>query len=191
MEIVGLMLVKEKSRRLPGKNTKDFKGLPMFIWNLRKCLRVFEHVYVSSDSYEILQLASKEGAIAIHRGEELCGDVPDIPVFAHALKHMDPKVDAIVAVHANNPTIDRNLIAIAKKCLEMGVPEAMSCHPMTKERKKNYKKQGNLVNGSIRGMTRERLENYPDPYHPNPEMLFVDYSLEIETPEDFNQLQND
>ena len=185
------MLVKEKSKRLPGKNIKDFKGLPMFVWNLRKCLTVFDDVYVTSDSYDILAMASKEGAIAIHRGEELCGDAPDIPVFQHALSKMPKNVGGIVAVHANNPTVDRNLIAIAKKGLEMGVPEVMSCHPMTKEKQKNYKKQGNLVNGSIRGMTRERLENYPDPYHPNPEMLLVDTSLEIETPEDFNQLVND
>lgn len=181
------MLVKEKSKRLPGKNTKLFKGKPMFLWNLEKCLSVFDDVYVSSDSYEILQLASKHGAIAIHRGEELCGDVPDIPVFQHALSKMPKEVTGVVAVHANNPTIDRNLIAIIKRGLEMGVPEVMTCHPMTKLDK--YKEQSNHVNGSIRGMSRDRLENYGDPYHPNPEMLVVDNSLEIETPEDYNKLE--
>lgn len=160
----------------------------MFVWNLHKCLSVFEKVYVSSDSYSILDMAVKEGAIAIHRGEELCGDVPDIPVFQHALKSMK-ETDAIVAVHANNPTIDRNLIAIAKRGLEMGIVEVMTCYKMTKS--KDYKKQCNKVYGSIRGMTRERLENYGDPYRPQPEMLLVDKSIEIETEKDYNKAIND
>jgi CMP-N-acetylneuraminic acid synthetase len=185
-KLVGLMLVKESSRRLFGKNTKDFKGKPMFLWNLEKCLTVFDEVYVSSDSYSILQLAVMNGAKGIHRDKALCGDTPDIPVFQHAIKNMDEDVGGIVAVHANNPTIERNLIAMVKKCLDMGVPEVMTCHPMSKS--KDYKKQSNHVYGSVRGMLRDRLENYGDPYHPNPEMLIVDNSLEIETLRDYNKL---
>lgn len=158
----------------------------MFLWNLEKSLSVFEEVYVSSDSYQILELAVLHGAKAIHREKELCGDTPDIPVFQHALKKMGPDVDAIVAVHANNPTIDRNLIAIVKKQLEMGAPECMTCYPMS--RNKEYKKQANHVYGSIRGISRQRLENYGDPYHPNPEVLTVDNSVEIEDLKDYNEL---
>jgi CMP-N-acetylneuraminic acid synthetase len=178
------MLVKENSRRLPNKNTLDLKGRPMFLWNLEKALSVFDEVYVSSDSYEILEMASMNGAKAIHRGQELCGDTPDIPVFQHALSKMPKDVDGVVAIHANNPTIDRNLIAMIKKCLEMGAPEVMTCYPMTYEN--SYKDQNNPINGSIRGMNRERLENYEDAFHPTPEILVVDNSLEIETPEDYN-----
>ena len=157
----------------------------MFLWNLEKCLKIFEEVYVSSDSYEILKLATLHGAKPIHRGDELCGDTPDIPVFQHALGKMEA-VEGIVAVHVNNPTIESNLIAMVKKCLEMGVEEVMTCHPMNK--RAEYKKQGNPIYGSIRGMTKERLLNYGDPYHPTPEMLIVDTSPEIETYEDFEKL---
>lgn len=180
--LVGLMLVKSQSSRLPNKNTLDFAGKEMFLWNLEKCVSIFDEVYVSSDSYSILELASLHGAKAIHRGDDLCGDTPDIEVFKHALTKID--CDAFIAVHANNPTVEKNLIVLCKKGLEMGIPEVMTCHPMTT--KAEYKKQANRVYGSIRGMTRERLENYPEPYHPNPEMLLVDTSLEIETIEDLN-----
>lgn len=158
----------------------DFNGKPTFLWNLEKCLRVFDKVYVSSDSFHILEMAQKAGAIPIHRGEELCGDVPDIPVFQHALSKMS-NVSSVVAVHANNPTIDINLIALTKKLLDLGIQEVMTCHPMN--HLETYKKQANPVNGSIRGMSVERLTNYPDAYKPQPEVLIVDTSIEIETPE--------
>lgn len=156
----------------------------MFVVNLEKCLKIFDEVYVSSDDYEILHLASLHGARGIHRSEELCGDTPDIPVFQHAINKMGD-CDGIVAVHANNPNIECNLIAMVKKMMEMGVPEVMTCHPMSKHI--NYKQQGNGINGSIRGISKHRLLNYGDPFHPNPEVLLVDTSLEIETQEDYEK----
>lgn len=166
----------------------DFKGKPMFLWNVEKCLRIFDRVYVSSDSYRILEMATRAGAIAIHRGEELCGDVPDIPVYQHALKKMGNPA-GVVAVHANNPTIESNLIAFAKRQLEMGVSEVMTCYPMTHGA--DYHKQHNAIYGSIRGFSVERLENYPDPYKPEPQVLIVDHSTEIETPESYEQALRD
>jgi CMP-N-acetylneuraminic acid synthetase len=185
---VALLLVKENSTRLPGKNTMDFKGKPMFLWNVEKCLSLFDRVYVSSDSSRILKMATEAGAMAIRRGSELCGDVPDVPVYQHALSRMRD-VSAVVAVHANNPTISKNIIALTKKLLDSGVAEVMTCYPMTHG--DNYHNQHNKIYGSIRGMRTERLENYPDPYHPNPEVLLVDRSTEIETPESFEQALHD
>ncbi len=178
------MLVKSESQRLPGKNTKLFNGKQMFLWNLEKCLKVFDEVYVSSDDYKILQDAGKEGALAIHRTKELCGDCPDIPVFLHALSKMPKEVDGIVAVHADTPLIERNLIALAKKLLETGVQEVMTCKPM--QHSPVYKASHNNIGGSIRGIARERLENYGSPFEPNPDVLLVDDSIEIEDQSDFN-----
>lgn len=155
----------------------------MFLWNVEKCLKIFDKVYVSSDSQEILKLASDHGAIPILRGEELCGDVPDIPVFQHAFNNMWD-TDAIVAVHANNPTISIEKIEQVKKMLEVGIPEVMTCHPMSDTIE--YKSRNNAVYGSIRGMTKERLNSYTDPFKPQPEALLVDTSIEIETIGDFN-----
>lgn len=179
------MLVKEHSTRLPGKNTKDFKGKPMFIWNLEKCLEIFSEVYVSSDSRTILKLAESHGAKGILRSAELCGDVPDIPVYQHALGRMGDHVDSIVAVHVNNPTIDQILIAQAKILMGLGFGEIMTCYP-TKSHA-DYKEQSNLINGSIRGVSRTRLQYYGDPYKPRPDALLTDNSIEIETQEDFNK----
>jgi CMP-N-acetylneuraminic acid synthetase len=159
----------------------------MFLWNVEKCLALFDEVYVSSDSHEILRIAQNAGAIPITRGEELCGDTPDIDVYLHAVDRMvDPKtVMGVVAVHANNPTVHPTLIARVKYLIEIGAPEVMTCYPMSQG--KDYHKQHNKIYGSIRGMSLDRLRNYGDPYHPNPEILLVDTSIEIETPTSYNK----
>lgn len=163
----------------------EFHGKPMFLWNVEKCLEIFDEVYVSSDSYEIIRLATLHGAKGIKRGAELCGDTPDIPVFQHALARMR-NASGVVAVHANNPSIEKNLIRLSKKLIEGGVEEVMTCHPMThsKNAEEHYKGQHNKINGSIRAFSRGRLEGYEDAYRPNPEVLIVDDSVEIEVPED-------
>lgn len=169
--MAALILAKGESRRLPRKNKLDFNGKPMFLWNVEKCLKIFDKVYVSSDDPEILFQAWNAGAVGIERGPELCGETPNIPVYQHALKHMGD-VDAIVAVQANSPTVEPHLIEMTKSLLDMGVQEVMTCH---KDRS---------IYGSIWAMTKGRLENYGDPYDPQPDVLFLDPSIDIHNEDD-------
>lgn len=142
-------------------------------------------MYVSSDSKEILDIAVKHGAIPIKRGKNLCGEVPDIPVFQHALKHMHPAVSRVVAVHANNPTIRKELIQAVDTSLVAGAQEVMTCRPI--ERTRDYHRQYAEIYGSIRGFSRKRLETYKDPYKPEPDVLIPDESIEIETEKSFKE----
>lgn len=144
----------------------------MFLVNTLKCLKIFDEVYVSSDSEKILKQAEAVGAIPIYRGIQLCGDVPNITVYKHAQGKMEAGI--IVAVQANSPTINANLISITKKLMELGIPEIMTCH-------KDYS-----IYGSIWALSAERLENYKDPYNPQPEILIVDNSIDVHTQEDYN-----
>lgn len=143
----------------------------MFLNNVEKCLNLFPKVYVSSDDSEILFHSWNAGAITIERGPELCGETPNIPVYQHALEQMRD-VDAIVAVQANSPTLDSNLIAVAKRLMEMGVPEVMTCHP-------DYS-----IYGSIWALSTQKLKNYGDPYNPQPDILIKDESVDIHNEDD-------
>jgi len=121
----------------------------MFIWNVEKCLKIFSRVYVSSDDDWILSEAENIGAIPIKRGEELCGDVPNIPVYQHALTFMNG-VDGIIAVQANSPTIKSKLIMEAKRYMEIGVQEVLTFHP------------DGTKYGSIWGLSTKRLKEYEE-----------------------------
>lgn len=180
---VALILAKKKSNRLPGKNMKDFNGDPMFVVNVKKCIPLFDEVYVSSDSEEILDITEKCGAIPIKRGEELAGETPNITVYQHAQETMD--ADYIVAVQANSPTVSAGLIILAGELLKMGFNEVMTSHPLS--RNKDYHKQAAKVYGSIWALSRETLKDYEDPYHPNPDVLLVDDSVDIETESDYKK----
>lgn len=144
----------------------------MFLVNTKKCLRIFDEVYVSSDSLKIRNLAEKEGAIPIKRSKELCGDTPNIPVYQHALEFMGD-ADIIVAVQANSPTLEGNTIAFVKHLMEMGASEVMTCH-------ENYK-----IYGSVWAVSRKKLEKYDNPYDPQPDVLVVDPSVDIHLIEDY------
>lgn len=174
LKIVALILAKSKSQRLAEKNTRDFHGIPLFLVNVEKCRQIFEKVYVSSDGQEILRLAKEAGAIPIERGEDLCGDVPNIPVYKHAVKKMS-QPDIIVAVQANSPTISPNIISLVKKVMESGADEVMTCAP-------NYS-----IYGSVWGIRVDKLRNYGDPYRPKPSVLIVDSSVDIHTERDYIQ----
>lgn len=143
----------------------------MFLTNVRKCVELFDKVYVSSDSQEILKMARNVGARGIRRPTSLCGNTPNIDVYRHAVKQMKG-IQGIVAVQANSPTVSVKTISDIGEMMMMGYNEAMTCHP------------DRSLYGSVWAMTEERLATYGDPYRPTPEVLIVDESVDIHTKED-------
>lgn len=168
------MLIKGDSKRLPHKNTIEINGKPMFLWNLKKALNILDKVYVSSENNEILKLAKKAGADIIKRPIELCGDTPNIPVYQHALKSME-EPESIIAIQANSPNLNRNLIDDVKYLMDYGFREVITCH------------KDHSIYGSIWAIRVDRLKEYGDPYKPTPEVLLVDPSIDIHTKEDLKQ----
>jgi hypothetical protein len=149
----------------------------MFLVNTKKCLKIFSRTFVSSDDDWILNEAEDAGAIPIKRPSELCGDTPNIPVYQHALQFMNG-VDGIVAVQSNSPTINSKIIENAKELLEAGVQEVMTCH------------DDKTIYGSVWAMSRKRLETYGDYYHPKPDIVLTDPSIDIHEEISFNQALN-
>jgi len=147
----------------------------MFLVNVKKCQQIFDSVYVSSDSTDILFQAQEAGAIPILRGERLCGETPNIPVYQHALKYMPDDVKGIVAVQSNSPTIKKEIIEKVAKYIEAGAGEAMTCY------------EDGRIYGSVWAINKDKLLNYGDPYNPKPDFLVKDSSIDIHTLGDYNQ----
>jgi len=194
MKNAGLIIAKGHSGRIPNKNTKDFLGKPMIVWNLEKMRRIFDKVYVSSDSDRILEIAEEQKAVPIKRGKELCGETPNIPVYKHAIERMKPKPDYFVAVQANTPTLPLEVMAKAKFIMDSGYfQELMTCIPDEKASKFANKgtKHAKYTNShykwcsNIWAMTAERLESYGDPYEKTPEVLIKDDSIDIHNMSEF------
>ena len=108
--IIAVIPVKKDSSRLPNKNMSLINGKPMLYYSLKaaKECPLIDKVYISTDSDEIEAYAKQLGAEIIRRGPELCGDVPIVKVYEHALQEInDPSVKYIVGIQADHP--DRNL----------------------------------------------------------------------------------
>lgn len=169
MQVTGLVLVKKDSERLKNKNWRIYKGKPMYVWNLEKCLIIFNEVYVSSDDEKILDKAESMGALGIKRPDDLL-EATNIECYRYCMKIM--LSDAFVAVQANSPEVGIKLIKYAKDLLHLGHEEIKTCH------------LDGTDYGSIWGMTKERLKDYPDPQHASPSAWIRDFSIDIHCVED-------
>jgi len=76
-EVAAVVPVREGSRRLTGKNLAPFGGTTLLAHKIRQLKRVprVSAIYVSSDSSEMLQVASDEGAIPLERPREYADDI--------------------------------------------------------------------------------------------------------------------
>jgi len=78
------------SKRIPGKNSKIFRGKPMIAWAIGHALEsgIFDKIIVSTDDEHIAQVARAAGAeIPFMRPADLADDMtPTAPVIAHAVE---------------------------------------------------------------------------------------------------------
>ena len=179
MRTVGLVIAKGQSRRLEKKNYRDFAGKPMFMWAVEKCLNVFDEIYVSSDNDFILEEAKKAGAVPIKRPDELCkSDVMNVPVYQHAMEHMN-NPDIMIAVKADSPTTDIEIVKRIKELMEKYTyDEIMTAYPV-----KGYADKS-AVYGSVWAINKEKLATYKDPMMPEPKVLIVDPAIDIHNEDD-------
>ena len=69
IKVLGLILARGGSRRLPHKNIINFNGKPLIYWSIDAAIKsdMIDTVYVSSDSQEILDISAASGAKTFHR----------------------------------------------------------------------------------------------------------------------------
>jgi len=77
------------SKRIPRKNIRAFCGKPMIAWaiDIAKNSGIFDHVVVSTDDSEIMEISRKWGAeTPFTRPDHLADDLTaTVPVIAHAI----------------------------------------------------------------------------------------------------------
>lgn len=114
--IVGLLIGKDKSMGVPGKNVKEIVGRPMCEYGFIAARAAgVDHLFTSTDSKLIAEIGKKYHAHHIDRPAELA--TPESlteDVLTHAAKEIEKtlgkKPEMIVLLFANNPAIDVNLI---------------------------------------------------------------------------------
>lgn len=86
MDSIGIVLARSGSTEIPDKNKRDFCGKPLVQWTIEQALESkLDEVVVSSDDYEILDIAGKLGALPIPRPQELADGKHTWEAEQHAL----------------------------------------------------------------------------------------------------------
>ncbi len=83
MKNVAFIPARKGSKGLPGKNKKIFAGKPLVQWSIEQAAatKLFDHIIVSSDDPDILQIAkdcAKLKVVPVERHKELAGDNADL-----------------------------------------------------------------------------------------------------------------
>ena len=89
---VALIPARSGSKRLPGKNIKELRGVPLIAYSINSALetKLFDEVIVSTDSEEVAKIAIKWGAsVPMLRPIEYASDLSaDIDWVLHSVEHM-------------------------------------------------------------------------------------------------------
>ncbi len=100
------------SKRIPGKNIKDFCGKPMIAWSIEvaKASGLFEHILVSTDNAEIAEVAKAWGAeVPFTRPAEIANDhAGTTEVITHATQWAIDQgwfISAVCCIYATAPFI--------------------------------------------------------------------------------------
>jgi len=112
MSRVAVIPARGGSKRIPRKNMKCFYGKPIIAWSIEtaRSSGLFDHVVVSTDDYEIADVAKEWGAeVPFMRPDELADDfVGTTEVIAHATHWMIDQgwgVSAVCCIYAAAPFI--------------------------------------------------------------------------------------
>jgi len=112
MKVVAIIPAKGHSNRLPNKNITDFRGKPMLYWAIKACKdsKYDIDVWVSSDSGEVLEIASSFGAIPYKRSDALAQDdvckqdvIKDVAWHIMDGEYENP--DAFISLQPNSPEV--------------------------------------------------------------------------------------
>lgn len=99
------------SKGVKNKNIRSLLGKPLIVWTIEQAIesKLFDHVVLTSDSEEIMQISAQYGAeVFFKRPDEYATDAaPKIPAIRHALveseKHFGKQYDFIVDLDATAP----------------------------------------------------------------------------------------
>ena len=108
--IIAIIPARAGSKRLPGKNTKDLCGKPLFEWSIEAALQCssISKTLVSTDCQDTAALAKSMGADApFIRPADLAGDtVASIDVVLHALTYLEnngQEFDYVILLQPTSP----------------------------------------------------------------------------------------
>lgn len=137
MKTVVTICARGGSKGVKGKNVRDMNGLPLIAHTLKqaKSFKGFAAFAVSSDSDAILEIAEREGFLAIKRPDELATDTAaKIPVIRHCVQETErltgQKFDLCLDLDCTSPLRNvSDIEAVVSLLMNPEVPNVITAMP--------------------------------------------------------------
>ena len=123
--IAALVPMRHESKRVPGKNYRQFLGRPLFKYildTLEACPRI-DQIVVNTDSPKIREIIRRNylRVTLIDRPEELCSGLTSMTeILLHDVRHVE--ADFYVQTHSTNPLL-------TTRTLTRGIDAFLAAHP--------------------------------------------------------------
>jgi pseudaminic acid cytidylyltransferase len=117
--MVALILARGGSRRVPRKNIRYFRGMPMLTYPIRhraKASKLFDLIVVSTDDDEIADCAFRFGAVVVPRAYD-DGTTGTQEVAARVLDQLDLHGGMTCVIYPCTPLLTPELLELGKQYL--------------------------------------------------------------------------
>jgi len=134
MLILGVILARKGSKRLPDKNKKMLNGHPLIYYTIKEALKSdIDVVVVSSDDKDIQKISKENHVECLDRPKELAqDDTPSFLALRHAVleteSNLNTSFDKIVLLQPTSPTRTHKMI---NKALSVNLDAVLSVHRKT------------------------------------------------------------
>ena len=149
--VVGIVLARMQSKRLPGKNKRLLAGHPLVIWTLEAARHSkLDRLVTSTDDPVILDLAEEFG-FAVARPPELATDnAPDAPAIRHALDAIQPsgyaKDDILIHLRPTAPfRRPEEINTVTELLRRFPIDSVVSVCPAKEHPRKAYVESGDTI----------------------------------------------
>ena len=138
-KILCVLQVRGGSKGVPKKNIREVNGKPLMTWTIESAKKsgVFDGIWVSSDSDEILEVGIKEKVDTIKRPEELSGDeVLSVDSLHWAVDNIEKQTEATYDYVVELPVVcplrnETHIREAVEKLITTGADRVISVTQMT------------------------------------------------------------
>jgi len=135
MKVCAFVFARGGSKGLPGKNTMELGGIPLVGHSIRtaKSTPSVTHIFVSTDSDEVANVATKFGAQVIMRPAELSSDTAaEWDAWRHAIDHVKDlgiEFDVFLSLPATSPLRNARDVQACLDALDMETDVVVTVTP--------------------------------------------------------------
>lgn len=130
LRTLGLLAARAGSKRLPGKNTKLFAGVPLIAWTCRaaRAASSLDQVILSTDDPAAAEIARSEGVeVPFERPSALASDdSTSVEVAIHALQALGGQYDVLVLLQPTSPLREPTDVDACVAAVSNGAPAAQT-----------------------------------------------------------------